>query len=156
VATAGEHRVGMTSGELLDLVRSKRAEVNKYIEASSRRRRLLVNLVIVGSVLATTLTAPAAVGGKTFTNWLQEVFNSSSPSWQYLCLFATIGSVTTIIATQLQKSNNYEENVLRARGIRTALETLDISITSGQINIHDGTKEFLKCLDGCSFIEPIR
>ena len=63
MATADEQKARMTSGELLELVRSKLAEVEAYITTSSRRRHLLVNLVITGSILATALTAPAAVGG---------------------------------------------------------------------------------------------
>jgi len=39
VAAGGEHEAGMASGELLDRVRSKRAEVDKYLEFNSRRRR---------------------------------------------------------------------------------------------------------------------
>jgi hypothetical protein len=154
VATADAHPARMTSGELLELVRSKLAEVEAYITASSRRRHLLVNLVIIGSILATALTAPAAIGGKSFTNWLQQAFHLSSPSWQLLCLIATIGSITAVVATQVQRSGNYDENLAHARAMRGTLQALDISITAGEVSLHRGTAEFEKCVVDCSFIDP--
>lgn len=146
----------MTSSELLDRIRAKRAEIERYLGQVSRRRRRLVNLVVTGSALAAVFTAPPAVGGKSVTNWLQGVFGSSSPSWQFLCIFATLGSAATLIATQLQKSNNYDENIARARVLRSTLEALDVSVASGGMTVRDGTSEFLKCLENCSFIDPGR
>src|SRR2546429_340775 len=83
----------------------------------SRRRRLLVNLVIIAGALAALLTAPPAVGGKPFTDWLQQLFHSTAPAWQFLCLFACLASLASVIAIQVQKSNNYEEHIVRAQGL---------------------------------------
>ena len=146
----------MASGELLDRVRSKRAEVDKYLEVSSRRRRLLVNLVIIAGALAALLTAPPAVGGKPFTDWLQQLFHSTAPAWRFLCLFACLASLAGVIAIQVQKSNNYDEHIVRAQGLRAALEVLEVSITCGSLTIHQATSQFLKCLEDSSFMEPAR
>jgi hypothetical protein len=156
VAVGGGHEAGMASGELLDRVRSKRAEVDKYLEVTSRRRRLLVNLVIIAGALAALLTAPPAVGGKPFTDWLQQLFHSTAPAWQFLCLFACLASLASVIAIQIQKSNNYEEHIVRAQGLRAALEVLEVSITCGSLTIHQATSQFLKCLEDSSFMEPAR
>ena len=156
VAAGGEHEAGMASGELLDRVRSKRAEVDKYLEFNSRRRRLLVNLVIIAGALAALLTAPPAVGGKPFTDWLQQLFHSTAPAWQFLCLFACLASLASVIAIQIQKSNNYEEHIVRAQELRAALEVLEVSITCGSLTIHKATSQFLKCLEDSSFMEPAR
>jgi pSer/pThr/pTyr-binding forkhead associated (FHA) protein len=156
VATDGEHEAGMASGELLDRVRSKRAEVDKYLEFNSRRRCLLVNLVIIAGALAALLTAPPAVGGKPFTDWLQQLFHSTTPAWRFLCLFACLASLASVIAIQIQKSNNYEEHIVRAQGLRVALEVLEISITCGSLTTHEATSKFLRCLEDSSFMEPAR
>ena len=156
MAAGGEHEAGMASGELLDRVRSKRAEVDKYLEFNSRRRRLLVNLVIIAGALAALLTAPPAVGGKPFTDWLQQLFHSTAPAWQFLCLFACLASLASVIAIQIQKSNNYEEHIVRAQGLRAALEVLEVSITCGSLTIDKATSQFLKCLEDSSFMEPAR
>jgi len=144
----------MTSGELLDRVRAKRGEVETYLDASSRRRRLLVNLVVVAGAVAALLTAPAAVGGKPFTDWLQQAFHSSAPSWQFLCLFASLSSLACVIATQMQKSHNYDEHIVRAQELRAELEVLELSITSESLSTRKATAEFLKCLESGSFMEP--
>ena len=106
------------------------------------------------SAFAALLTAPAAVGGKPFTDWLQQLVNSPAPSWQFLCLFASLSSLATVAAIQIQKSNNYEEHIVRAQGVRAALEVLEVSITSGSLTIRKATSQFLKCLEDCSFMEP--
>jgi hypothetical protein len=155
MTTDNDHKTGMTSEELLARVRSKRAEVGKYVEVNCRRRRFLVNLVVIAGAFAALLTAPAAVGGKHFTDWLQQVLNSPAPSWQFLCLFASLASLATVAAIQIQKSNNYEEHIVRAQGARAALEVLEISITSGSLTTRKATSQFLKCLEDCSFMEPI-
>jgi hypothetical protein len=156
MATGSEHKAGMTSGELLDRVRSKRGEVEKYVETNSRRRRRLVNLVVVAGAFAALLTAPAAVGGKPFTDWLQQLFSSPAPSWQLLCLFASLSSLACVIATQIQKSNNYDEHIVRAQELQAELEVLEISITSESLTTRKATGEFLKCLENSSFMEPAR
>jgi hypothetical protein len=156
MAAGGEHEAGMASDELLDRVRSKRAEVDKYLEFNSRRRCLLVNLVIIAGALAALLTAPPAVGGKPFTDWLQQLFHSSEPAWRFLCLFACLASLVSVIAIQIQKSNNYEEHIVRAQGLRAALEVLEVSVTCGSLTIHEATSQFLKCLEDSSFMEPAR
>jgi pSer/pThr/pTyr-binding forkhead associated (FHA) protein len=156
MAAGDEHEAGMASGELLDRVRSKRAEVDKYLEFNSRRRCLLVNLVIISGALAALLTAPPAVGGKSFAAWLQQLFHSSEPAWRFLCLFACLASLVSVIAIQIQKSNNYEEHIVRAQGLRAALEVLEASITCGSLAIHEATSQFLKCLEDSSFMEPAR
>ena len=153
-AAAASHKTGMTSGELLDRVQAKRAEVERYVEVNSRRRRLLVNLVVIAGAFAALLTAPAAVGGKRFTDWLQDVFNSPAPAWQFLCLFASLSSVACVIATQIQKSSNYEEHIVRAQELRATLEVLEISISSESLTTREATGEFLKCLESGSFMQP--
>jgi pSer/pThr/pTyr-binding forkhead associated (FHA) protein len=156
MAAGGEHEAGMASGELLDRVRSKRAEVDKYLEFNSRRRYLLVNLVIIAGALAALLTAPPAVGGKPFTDWLQQLFHSSEPAWRFLCLFACLASLVSVVAIQIQKSNNYEEHIVRAQGLRATLEVLEVSITCGSLTIDKAMGQFLKCLEDSSFMEPAR
>jgi hypothetical protein len=149
------HKPGIASDELLDRIRSKRAEVEKYLEVNLRRRRFLVNFVIFAGAFAVFLTAPVAVGGKPFTTWLQDQVGSSTPSWQFLCLFASLSSLASVVAIQIQKSSNYEEHIVRAQGLRATLEALEVSITSGSITPRKATDQFLKCLEDCSFLEPI-
>jgi hypothetical protein len=77
------------------------------------------------------------------------------PFLAFLCLFASLSSLATVAAIQIQKSNNYEEHIVRAQGVRAALEVLEVSITSGNLTTRKATSQFLKCLEDCSFMEPI-
>ena len=156
---ARERRTWMSSADLLERIHAKRAEVDSYLSHESRRRRLLIKVVVVASALAAVLTAGPAAGGKGFTNWLSALFHSdptTNPSWQLLCIFATLCSAATLIATQLQKSNSYDENIARARVVRATLETLELSVTAGSVTSREATQEFLRCIEDCSFIDPVR
>ena len=156
MATSGNENKGMTSTELLDRVHAKRAEVERYVQVNARRRRLLVDLVVVASAVAVFLTAPPAAGGKTYTDWLQGLLHTSSPSWRLLCLLATLCSLACVIATQMQKSHNYDEHIVRAQELRATLEALELSIMSESLTPRKATGEFMKCLESGSFMEPTR
>lgn len=150
------HKAEAASSELLERVRMKRADVERYLESNSRRQRSLVNTALIAGIFAAFLTAPPAIGGKPFADWLQKVFHSASPSWQLLCLFATLSSLTAATVIQLQKSHNYEERIARAQVLLTDLEALDISMTSEGLTSRKATNEFLKCVNYGSFMEPPR
>lgn len=156
MASGGEYKAGMTPAELLDRVHAKRVEVEKYVQVNARRRRLLVNLVVVASAVAVFLTASPAAGGKPFTDWLQHLLHTSSPAWRLLCLLAALCSLACVIATQMQKSNSYDEHIVRAQELRATLEALELSITSESLTPRKATGEFMKCLESGSFMEPTR
>ena len=116
----GEHEAGMASGELLGRVRSKRAEIDNYLAFNFRRRRLLVNLVVIAGAFAALLTAPPAVGGKPLTDWLQGVFHSSTPFWRF-CVVRMPG-----LAGQRHRNSDTEVEQLRGThrpGTSTASRT---------------------------------
>lgn len=156
MASGGEYKAGMTSAELLGRVHAKRVEVERYVLVNARRRRLLVNLVVIAGAVAVFLTGPPAIGGKSFANWLQRLLPTSAPSWQFLCLFAALCSLACVIATQMQKSHNYDEHIVRAQELRATLEALELSITSESLTPRKATGEFMKCLESGSFMEPSR
>jgi uncharacterized membrane protein YozB (DUF420 family) len=86
----------------------------------------LINLAIVAGALATVLTASPALGGLSFSDWLNETFGFTSPAWQVLCAGAAICSLAAAISTQMLKSHNIEEHVARAEAVRAKLEALDL------------------------------
>ena len=152
----GEYKGGMTSAELLSRVHAKRVEVEKYVQVNARRRRLLVNLVLVAGAVAALLTTPFAAGGKPFADWLQQVLHTSSPSWRLFCLLAALCSMACVVATQMQKAHGYDEHIVRAQELRATLEALELSITSESVTPRKATGEFMKCLQSGSFMEPTR
>jgi hypothetical protein len=154
-AAAEDH--GDDSGNaLLSGVRSKRAEVERYLRAVEARRRRLATVTIVAAAVATLLTAPAALGGKSLADWLTETFALSTPSWRILCALAAMCSLIAAVATQLHASKNYEVHIGRAQEIKATLEMLEVGITLNHLNHHDATSQYLEIIESSSFIEPAR
>ena len=138
---------------LLQRIREKRADVDRFLAATQPRKRRLLNTTIVGGTLAAALTAGPAVGGASFTAWLTQTLSLRSPAWRLLCAAASVSSVLATVATQLLKTNNIEEHVAQAQSCRAKLEVLDVAITLGQLDTAQATGEFLRCLEAASFLE---
>jgi MFS family permease len=141
------------TGELVNRIREKRLELERFLAAARPRRRRLINTTIIGGSIAAALTAAPALGGQTFTAWLTSVLGLTSPSWRILCAAASVCSVMATVATQLLKSHNIEEHVTRGQGCRAKLEVLEVGLTTGQLDVRQATSEFLKCLEDVAFLE---
>jgi MFS family permease len=142
-----------TSNDLLRQIREKRAQVQSFIGQAVPRKRRLLNLTIVGGMLAAALTTAPAVGGVTFTSWATKTFGLVAPAWQVLCAGAAACSVMATVATQLLKSQNLEERVTRAQGCRAKLEVLDVGLSIGHLEVGQATTEYLRCLEEATFLE---
>jgi hypothetical protein len=57
------------------------------------------------------------------------------------------------VATQLLKSNNLEERVIRAQSCRAKLEVLEIGIVAGQLDPAHATAQYIECVADAAFIE---
>ena len=137
-------------------VRSKLADVERYLRAVDARRRRLATVTIVAAAIATLLTAPAALGGKPLADWLTETFESPTPSWRILCALAAVCSLIAAVATQLHASKNYEAHIARAQEIKANLEMLEVAITLDHLNQHEATSQYLEIIQNASFIQGAR
>ena len=142
-----------TSPDLLASVRQKRQQLDRFLSAAVPRKRRLLNVSIVAGALAAVLTAAPAVGGQPFTAWLTGLLGLASPSWRVLCGIAAVCSVMASVATQLLKSNQLEERVVRALGCRAKLEVLEIGITAGQLDASRATVEYMQCVQDAAFLD---
>lgn len=140
-------------GRLERRVRTKREDVDRYLAAARRHRSRLVQVTIVAGSIAAGLTAGPALGGKPLADRITDAFGLDTPAWQILCLAAMLCSLAATIATQLHKSNNYEEHIVRAQDVRAALEALDFGIISGHLSRHEAMSRYLKCVESASFID---
>jgi hypothetical protein len=138
---------------LLGQVRTKRAEVERFLSRALPQRRRLLNTTILGGTVAAALTAAPAVGGQAFTKWLAAAFSLTSPAWQLLCGAATVSSIAATVATQVLKSNNVDEHVARAQTCRARLEVLDVGLSTGRLEPAQAATEYMKCVEDVAFIE---
>src|SRR5213595_2213338 len=124
----------VSNPELLDRIKQQRGKVDAFLAAAVPRKRRLLNTTIIGGSLAAALTAGPAVGGQSFTAWLTAALGLTSPSWRLLCGGAAVCSVLATVATQLLKSDNVEQNVVRAQGARAKLEVIELGLKLGQLD----------------------
>lgn len=143
-----------TPADLLVTVRDLRERTDAYLRIACSRRRLLVNVTLVGAALATFLTAAPAFGGQSFATWLKSVFGLSSPAWQLLCAGAAVCALATTIATQMLKSHNVDEHVAAAQTVRAQLQTLEIRAGLDQIEPAEAVAELVKCVENAAFVWP--
>jgi hypothetical protein len=139
--------------DLLGQVRAKRAQVDALVAAAGPRKRRLLNISIVGGALAAVLTSGPALGGQSFATWLRGIFDLAAPAWQLLCGGAAASSLAATVATQLLKSQNLEERLFRAYGVRAKLEALEVGLTTGHLEPAKATEDYLKCVEEVAFLE---
>jgi|KBSMisStandDraft_5_1062788.scaffolds.fasta_scaffold37172_3 hypothetical protein len=146
-------RVDDAAADLLERVRAKRQDVDRFVTMALPRKRRLMNVTIVAGTLAAAFTAGPAVAGQPFTAWLTMTLGLMSPAWRLLCGAATGCSIAATVATQLLKSQNTEEHVTRAMSCRAKLEVLEVGLTTGHIELPQATSEFIRCVEETAFIE---
>ena len=156
-AGAGPPKAQSKSGDnegngLVPRVRAKRAEVEQYLRVVGVRRRRLVTLTIFAAAISTLLTALAALWGQQLARWFTDTFGTATDGWRMLCTLAAVCSLTAGVAAQLQTSKNYEERIARAQEIVASLEALELAIALGHLNENEATGEYLKIIEGTSFM----
>jgi hypothetical protein len=139
---------------LVPRVGVKRAEVERYLRVVGVRRRRLVTVTIFAAAIATLLTALAAILGPQLADLFKVKFGPEMATigWRMLCVLAAVFSLTAGVTTQLQTSKNYEKPIAQAQEIMAALEALEVSMTLGNLNQNEATGQYLKIIEGTSFM----
>ena len=146
----GDHR----KLDTLELrMRGKRDDVDRYLRTASRRRSRLVQVTIVAGSIAAAFTAAPALGGKPFSDWLTATLTEPTPAWRILCIVAALCSIAATVATQLHRSKNYDENIMRAQGVRATLEALEVGIMSGHLSRREAIVRYMNCVENAAFLD---
>jgi hypothetical protein len=143
---------GSPVSDLSVLISDTRDEVTTYLTRARARQRRMLNLAIVAGALATTLASFLAIGGKALSDWLTASLGSSITGWQVLCGLAATCSLVAAVATQLLKSANLEERVVRAETVRVRLGILDMGRITGSLTPAQVSTEYAACVELVSFI----
>ena len=137
---------------LVPHVRAKRAEVERCLRVVGVRRRRLVTVTIFAAAISTLLTALAALYGQQLADLFKVTFGTATKGWRMLCALAAACSLTATVATQLRTSKNYEERISRAQQIMATLEALEVAIALGHLNQNEATGQYLRSIEGTSFM----
>ena len=87
------------------------------------------------------------------TDWLNEAFGLSQPSWRILCALACVCSLVATIATRTRASHHYEDHIARAQGVKAALEVLEVGLEAGTVDRHQAIAQLGTCIEDSSFID---
>jgi hypothetical protein len=145
-------RYGAPVADWSALIKGTQDKVARYLAHARARQRRLLSLAIIAGALATALTASPALGGESFSNWLNESFGLSSPAWQILCASAAICSLAAAVSTQILKSQGVDEHVARAENVKARLEILNVGRMTGQLTPEQVATEYAACVKDTSFI----
>ena len=139
---------------LIEQLRSRRAQLDRFLRRALPQRRHLVNASILCSSLAALITAAPAFGGQSFTAGLTETLNLSVPSWRLLCGLASAASVVASVSTQLLQTSRLEEKVSRGLATRARLEALEQGLALGQFDRRAVTEALLLCIETTTLLCP--
>jgi hypothetical protein len=139
---------------LIEQMRSRRGQLDRFLRRALPQRRRLVNGSILFSSLAALITAAPALGGQSFTTGLTEALNLSVPSWRLLCGLASAASVVASVTTQLLQTSRLEEKVSRALAARARLEALEQGLALGQFDRRAATDALLLCIETTALLDP--
>lgn len=147
---------GDPTEDLRERIEAMRRDVGRYLREARRRGRVLVRTTIIAGSIATAFTAAPALGGQSLADWLTATSSLDAPSSQILCGIAAACSLAATVATQLQKSNDYDERVVRARSAMAVLEELDVGLGGRNLDLDDATARYVDCVRNTSFIAATR
>ncbi|MEX1323506.1 MAG: hypothetical protein AB1Z21_04840 [Synechococcaceae cyanobacterium] len=139
---------------LIEQMRSRRAQLDRFLRGAIPRRRQLVNASILFSSAAALITAAPAFGGQAFTAGLTEALSLSVPSWRLLCGLASASSVVASLTSQLLQTSRLEEKVSRALAARARLEALEQGLLLGQFDRRAATDALLLCIETTALLDP--
>lgn len=139
---------------LIEQMRSRRAQLDRFLRRALPRSRQLVSASILFSSTAALITAAPAFGGQAFTTGLTEALNLSVPSWRLLCGLASAASVVASVTTQLLQTSRLEEKVSRALAARARLEALEQGLLLGQFDRKAATDALLLCIETTALLDP--
>jgi hypothetical protein len=143
-----------TPDPLIEQLRSRRAQLDRFLRRALPRRHQLVNASILFSSLAALITAAPAFGGQAFTAGLTETLGLQVPSWRLLCGLASAASVVASVSTQLLQTSRLEEKVSRGMAARARLEALEQGLELGQFDRKAVTEALLLCIETTALLDP--
>jgi hypothetical protein len=131
--------------DLLARIDSRRSAVTQFLSTSRPGIRRRSNTTITLSSAAAIFTAGPAIGGESFSGWMQKLFGLASDSyvWRTLCLLALVVSLGAAVMSNLAKS--HEEAINRmsiAEATKAELEGLATLVQFGHLSVDEAVRLF--------------
>ena len=139
---------------LIKRIKDRRRNIQSFVSNLEPKGRLLTNVNIICSAIATLLTAAPAVGGKT----LMDALGASSPDrigWRVFLALAALFSLISVIVANLYKSHDIATNLSKARACDAKLYGLEMLLELEKIKLDDAATQYTQLLPEVDFIPDL-
>lgn len=139
---------------LLLKIANKRKAIAKYIAKNEPHQRKLVNASIISGAVAAALTAGPGVGGNEFIQKVNDStpFDIGIPTWQIICVAATILSVASVVFNGMIKTHDMSAKISSARGCDAKLEGLELRLALSQLKADDAASLYSQYINEIAHI----
>lgn len=141
--------------QLVERVRSRRVDIDGFLDRARPRNSRLATISVVSSALAAVCTGGPAIGGETFAKTAQGFVGTASdaPIWRSLCAVALLVSVVAAICTNLMRSQNAVARISAAETANAELDSLQTMLEFGQVRLDIGLKLYQQSIAKVSFVD---
>jgi hypothetical protein len=143
--------------ELLELIRARRASIERFVRDLEPRGNRLMTISIVSSAIVSALTAGPALGGTKFTETAAAMAHTGDDAiiWRALCFGAMALSILAAISTNMLKSTEAATRLAKAEACNAALEGLETLVHFGQIPLDEAVTQYQQHVAEIPFIPEL-
>ncbi len=138
--------------DLLDKIRNRRLNLQRYIQKEEPKNKLLINVAIICSILATVLTGIPALGGEKAINKIDSQTNAAIPVWQIMCIGASVCTAIATAATTYKNSYDTSHKIAKAQVCDSKLDMLEILLITRQIENKQAIEKYGDYVSEVAFI----
>jgi len=130
--------------DLLRKIRAKRSHIATYVGRAEPTANRLTTFATICSVIA--------AGSTTLLTKVLATPGTTSPSWRWLAVGATISSILAGSANQWYRSRDFAARISKAQAADARLEALETLIEVGQVRLKEATDRYQKCVLEVPFV----
>jgi hypothetical protein len=128
--------------ELSDKISTKLIQVREFISRQGPRNRWLMNIAVIGGIAGTAFAGIPAIGGTAAIEGIKSVTQPQLPVWQFLCIGASVSTLTATIATSLRNNFDTANKLSKAQICAAKLEMLDLLVRTKQIEVKQAIEKY--------------
>ena len=131
--------------KLEERIREQRDRLSAFISKQRPRNKWLINLAIICGVIGTAFAGIPASAGK-------PAIDALGTSWQFMCIGASIFTLTATVATSLRSNHNLESKLSKAQVCATRLEILELQLSGGHMEERQAIEKYQEYISEVAFL----
>lgn len=130
---------------LEERINAQRQKMLVFIAKAKPRNKWLINLAIVCGVIGTAFAGIPASAGK-------PAIDALGTTWQFMCIGASLFTLTATVATSLRNNHNLESKLSKAQVCATKLEILELQLMSGHLDDKQAIEKYQEYVADVAFL----